>query len=100
VRDRVRVATMFGYGPRYLHSTGQLHKGGPNTGVFLVISATPTADLDIPGQPFSFGTLEQAQAIGDFQSLDGTGRRAVFAHLPSAEAAHVRELAAALLEKL
>jgi glucose-6-phosphate isomerase len=100
VRDRVRVATMFGYGPRYLHSTGQLHKGGPNTGVFLVISATPTADLDIPGQPFSFGTLEQAQAIGDFQSLDGTARRAVFAHLPSAEAAHVRELAAALLETL
>ena len=100
VRDRVRVATMFGYGPRYLHSTGQLHKGGPNTGVFLVISATPTADLDIPGQPFSFGTLEQAQALGDFQSLDGTGRRAVFAHLPTAEAAHVRELAAALLEAL
>ncbi len=100
VRDRLRVATMFGYGPRYLHSTGQLHKGGPNTGVFLVIAATPTADLDIPGQPFSFGTLEQAQAIGDFQSLDGTGRRAVFAHLPSAEAAHVRELAAVLLETL
>jgi len=100
VRDRLRVATMFGYGPRYLHSTGQLHKGGPNTGVFLVISATPTADLDIPGQPFSFGTLEQAQAIGDFQSLDGAGRRAAFAHLPSAEAAYVRELAAALLETL
>jgi hypothetical protein len=100
VRDRVRVATMFGYGPRYLHSTGQLHKGGPNTGVFLVVAATPKADLEIPGQPFSFGTLEQAQAIGDFQSLDGSGRRAVFAHLPAGDAADIRELAAALLEKL
>jgi len=100
VRDRTRAATMFGYGPRYLHSTGQLHKGGPNTGVFLVIAAAPATDVEIPGQPFSFGTLEQAQAIGDFQSLDGTKRRAVFAHLPSADAAHVRELAAALLEKL
>ena len=97
VRDRARVATMLGYGPRYLHSTGQLYKGGPNTGVFLVISATPTADLEIPGEPFSFGTLEQAQAIGDFQSLDATGRRAMLAHLPSPTATHVRELAAAVL---
>ena len=97
VRDRARVATMFGYGPRYLHSTGQLHKGGPNTGVFLVVSAAPAQDLDIPGQRFSFGTLEQAQAIGDFQSLDTTGRRAVFARLPAPAAVHVRELATALL---
>jgi glucose-6-phosphate isomerase len=99
VRDRTHAATMFGYGPRYLHSTGQLHKGGPNTGVFLVISAGPAADVEIPGEPYSFGTLEHAQAIGDFQSLDATGRRAVFAHLPSPDAVHVRELAAALLEK-
>ncbi len=97
VRDRARVATMFGYGPRYLHSTGQLHKGGPNTGVFLVISATPTSDVDIPGEPFSFGTLEQAQAVGDFQSLDTAGRRAVLAHLPSPDAEHIRELADVLL---
>jgi glucose-6-phosphate isomerase len=95
VRDRTRAATMFGYGPRYLHSTGQLHKGGPNTGVFLIIAATPRADVDIPGEQFSFGTLELAQAIGDFQSLDSAGRRAVFAHLP--DASHVRELADALL---
>ena len=74
---------MFGYGPRYLHSTGQLHKGGPNSGVFLLISATPAEDLPIPGEPFSFGTLELAQAIGDFASLDAAGRRAVHAHLPS-----------------
>jgi glucose-6-phosphate isomerase len=71
-------ATMFGYGPRYLHSTGQLHKGGANNGVFIVISAEPGEDLDVPGEPFSFGVLETAQALGDFQSLDRTGRRAIF----------------------
>jgi hypothetical protein len=69
---------MFGYGPRYLHSTGQLHKGGANNGVFIVISAEPGEDLDVPGEPFSFGVLETAQALGDFQSLDRTGRRAIF----------------------
>jgi len=100
VRDRARVATMFGYGPRYLHSTGQLHKGGPNSGVFVLISATPAEDLAIPGEPFSFGTLEQAQAIGDFASLEAAGRRAVHAHLPSQDPARIRTLADALLAKL
>ena len=88
---------MFGYGPRYLHSTGQLHKGGPNTGVFLLISADHATDLEIPGQPFSFGTLEQAQALGDFQSLDAAGRRALHAHLAAPDAALVRQLADTLL---
>ena len=87
VRNRTRAATMFGYGPRYLHSTGQLHKGGPNTGVFLFVTATPLEDLPIPGQPFSFGTLEQAQALGDFASLDTTGRRALHVHLPAPDPA-------------
>ncbi len=82
VRDRTRLATMFGYGPRYLHSTGQLHKGGANNGVFVLVSALPRVDFPIPGEAFSFGTLELAQAIGDFQSLDGTGRRALHIHLP------------------
>jgi hypothetical protein len=91
------AATMFGYGPRYLHSTGQLHKGGPNTGVFVLITATPIADVAIPGETFSFGTLEMAQALGDFASLDATGRRAVHAHLPSPDAALLRQLSAALL---
>jgi glucose-6-phosphate isomerase len=100
VRDRSRVATMFGYGPRYLHSTGQLHKGGPNTGVFLLISATPVEDVPIPGQPFSFGTLELAQATGDFNSLDAAGRRALHAHLPSPDPALIRTLANALLGKV
>jgi len=75
--------TMFGYGPRYLHSTGQLHKGGANSGVFVVITAEASEDLPIPGEPFSFGVLESAQALGDFQSLDRTGRRALFVQLPS-----------------
>ena len=75
--------TMFGYGPRYLHSTGQLHKGGANNGVFVVITAEASEDLPIPGEPFSFGVLESAQALGDFQSLDRTGRRALFVQLPS-----------------
>ncbi|HEX7941447.1 MAG TPA: hypothetical protein VF488_06555, partial [Gemmatimonadaceae bacterium] len=83
VRLQTHAATMFGYGPRYLHSTGQLHKGGANSGVFVLISHTPSADLDIPGQPFTFGTLELAQALGDFNSLDATGRRAVHIHLPA-----------------
>ncbi len=91
VRERVRrgtrAATMFGYGPRYLHSTGQLHKGGPNNGVFVLISHAPLSDLDIPGQPFTFGTLELAQALGDFNSLDAAGRRALHVHLPSPDPA-------------
>lgn len=82
VRRRARPATMFGYGPRYLHSTGQLHKGGPNTGVFVIVSAEPSPDLAIPGENFSFGVLERAQALGDFASLDATGRRALHVHLP------------------
>jgi glucose-6-phosphate isomerase len=87
VRDTTSAATMFGYGPRYLHSTGQLHKGGANTGVFVLISHTPADDLDVPGQPFTFGTLELAQALGDFNSLDAAGRRALHVHLPSPDPA-------------
>ena len=74
--------TMFGYGPRYLHSTGQLHKGGANNGVFIVVTGEVAEDLAIPGEPFSFGVLEMAQALGDFASLDKTGRRALHVHLP------------------
>lgn len=87
VRDRTRAATTLAFGPRYLHSSGQLHKGGPNTGVFVIVSAVPRVDVPIPGEPFSFGTLELAQALGDFQSLDATGRRALHVHLPSPDAA-------------
>ena len=75
VRDKYRVATTVGYGPRYLHSTGQLHKGGPNTGVFLEVVGDDPNDLPIPGEKFTFGILKQAQALGDFQALRNHGRR-------------------------
>src|SRR5205085_12216190 len=100
VPDRTRAAAMFAFGPRYLHSTGQLHKGGANSGVFLLVTASPREDLAIPGEPFSFGTLELAQAVGDFASLDAAGRRAVHAHLPSQDPALIRTLADALLASL
>ena len=91
-------ATMFGFGPRYLHSTGQLHKGGANNGVFIVITADPTEDLAIPDQPFSFGVLEQAQGLGDFQSLDKTDRRALHIHLPRRDPALLQAVTRALLD--
>jgi hypothetical protein len=75
-------ATMLGYGPRYLHSTGQLHKGGADNGVFVIVTADAEEDLPIPGEAFSFGVLEMAQALGDFESLDRAGRRALHIHLP------------------
>jgi hypothetical protein len=100
VRGRTRAATMFGYGPRYLHSTGQLHKGGPNSGVFVLLTATPDEDLQIPEEPFTFGTLELAQALGDFASLDTTGRRALHIHLPRPDRQLVREVSRALLDRL
>ena len=92
------AATMFGYGPRYLHSTGQLHKGGPNTGVFILITAPPQQDIPIPGEAFSFGTLEFAQALGDFASLDATGRRAVHVHLPSPDPQWIDRLSGLLVD--
>jgi len=100
VRERTHAATMFGYGPRYLHSTGQLHKGGANNGVFLIVSASPRSDVPIPGEAFSFGTLELAQAIGDFQSLDAAGRRALHVHLPAPDATALQAVFDALLEGL
>jgi transaldolase / glucose-6-phosphate isomerase len=76
IRDRLGVATTLGYGPRYLHSTGQLHKGGPNTGVFLQVLDEPDRDLPIPGRPYTFGRLIRAQAAGDLAALRERGRRA------------------------
>lgn len=69
------VATTFGYGPRFLHSTGQLHKGGPNTGVFLQLTGANEEDVPIPGRPYGFATLKDAQAAGDFAALQARGRR-------------------------
>ncbi|OQW36760.1 MAG: glucose-6-phosphate isomerase [Nitrospira sp. SG-bin1] len=91
-----RVATTFGYGPRYLHSTGQLHKGGPNTGVFLELVDRMAPDLPIPGKPFSFGTLAKAQATGDIESLGAHHRPAVRVELGRDPAARVNAITAAL----
>jgi len=77
LRDATKCATTTGYGPRFLHSTGQLHKGGSDAGVFLQITASDAKDLPIPGQPYTFSTLKQAQALGDFRSLSTRGRRAI-----------------------
>lgn len=81
VRDALGCATTLGYGPRFLHSTGQLHKGGPPEGVFLQLTAADERDLAIPGRPFTFGQLKRAQAIGDFQSLAAHGRPVLRVHL-------------------
>jgi transaldolase/glucose-6-phosphate isomerase len=77
LRDMRRVATTLGYGPRFQHSTGQEHKGGPNTGVFVQFVATDTADVPIPDAPYTFSILKQAQALGDLQSLEAHDRRVV-----------------------
>jgi glucose-6-phosphate isomerase len=79
--NRLRVATTIGYGPRFLHSTGQLHKGGADNGVFLQITADGVNDLPIPGEPYSFNVLKAAQAMGDFQALAARNRRIVRLHL-------------------
>jgi glucose-6-phosphate isomerase len=76
IRDRLRVATTLGFGPRYLHSTGQYHKGGPNTGVFLQVFEEPEEDRSVPGEDLTFGRLIAAQASGDLAALRERGRRA------------------------
>ena len=81
VRDATRTATVAGFGPRFLHSTGQAYKGGPNTGVFLVVTRDPDPDLDIPGHKASFGNVQQMQARGDMEVLSARGRRVMRVHL-------------------
>jgi transaldolase / glucose-6-phosphate isomerase len=82
VRDNKRVATCLGFGPRFLHSTGQAYKGGPNSGVFLQITCDDAVDLPVPGQKYTFGVVKAAQARGDFQVLVERDRRALRVHLP------------------
>ena len=81
VMGKYRIATTVGYGPRYLHSTGQLHKGGPGSGLFLQLVGEHREDVNIPGYPFSFGVLSDAQSRGDFQALEELGRRCVRVNL-------------------
>jgi transaldolase / glucose-6-phosphate isomerase len=92
LRDRLGVATTVAYGPRYLHSTGQLHKGGPPTGLFLQLTADDREDLAIPGASYGFSTLKAAQALGDLRALQDDGRRVVRVHLAGKSAAALERL--------
>ncbi|HZB89743.1 MAG TPA: bifunctional transaldolase/phosoglucose isomerase [Terracidiphilus sp.] len=100
VRDTKKVATCLGFGPRFLHSTGQDYKGGPNTGVFLQITADHATDLAIPDQKYSFGIVIAAQAAGDLAVLESRGRRALRVHLGKDVAAGLKTLAAAVEKAL
>jgi transaldolase / glucose-6-phosphate isomerase len=100
VRNRCCVATCLGFGPRFLHSTGQAYKGGPNSGVFLQITCDDAADLPVPGQKYTFGVVKAAQARGDFQVLAERNRRALRVHLGSNVAAGLARLDAAIANAL
>jgi transaldolase/glucose-6-phosphate isomerase len=92
LRDALRLATTMGYGPRYLHSTGQLHKGGAASGLFIQITADDGEDLPVPGEPYSFSVLKQAQALGDLKSLQSKNRRVVRCHVGKAVQAGLDQL--------
>jgi glucose-6-phosphate isomerase len=100
LRDRKRVATCLEFGPRFLHSTGQAYKGGPNSGVFLQVTCDDAADLPVPDQTYTFGIVKAAQARGDFQVLAERGRRALRVHLGKDIAAGLDRLAAAFHQAL
>jgi transaldolase/glucose-6-phosphate isomerase len=100
IRDKKKVATCLGFGPRFLHSTGQAYKGGPNSGVFLQITCDDAADLPVPGQKYTFGTVKAAQARGDFQVLADRDRRALRVHLGPDLAAGLTALQNAIQQAL
>jgi transaldolase/glucose-6-phosphate isomerase len=100
VRDNKRVATCLGFGPRFLHSTGQAYKGGPNSGVFLQITCDDAVDVPVPGQKYSFGIVKAAQARGDFQVLAERNRRALRVHLGPDVRAGLSTLAQAITQAL
>lgn len=100
VRDKTKLATVLGFGPRFLHSTGQAYKGGPNSGVFLQITCDDASDLLVPGQKYTFGVVKAAQARGDFAVLAERGRRAMRVHLGKDVAAGLATLASAVNEGL
>jgi transaldolase/glucose-6-phosphate isomerase len=99
VRDAKHVATVDGFGPRYLHSTGQAYKGGPNEGVFITITGEHREKVGVPGGRLDFGTVQLAQAIGDFEVLNERGRRAIRIHLTDVETG-IAALAAAIDQAL
>jgi transaldolase / glucose-6-phosphate isomerase len=100
VRDRKHVATCLGFGPRFLHSTGQAYKGGPNSGVFLQITCDDANDLAVPGQKYTFGIVKAAQARGDFQVLADRKRRALRVHFPKDVDAGLERLGRAVTDAL
>ncbi|MGB9465753.1 MAG: bifunctional transaldolase/phosoglucose isomerase [Candidatus Acidiferrum sp.] len=100
VRDNKKVATVLGFGPRFLHSTGQAYKGGPNSGVFLQITCDDDVDILVPGQKYTFGVVKAAQARGDFAVLAERGRRALRVHLGKDVAAGLATLANAINQAL
>ena len=100
LRDETKCATTTGYGPRFLHSTGQLHKGGPDSGVFLQLTAADTPDVPLPGEAFTFGVLKEAQALGDFESLATRGRRAIRVDLGTDLTAGLEELLEAVQSRV
>jgi hypothetical protein len=89
---QIRTASCLGFGPRFLHSTGQAYKGGPNTGVFLQITADANEDLQVPGRGYTFGIVEAAQAQGDIDVLAERGRRVLRVHLGDEVAAGLEQL--------
>jgi transaldolase/glucose-6-phosphate isomerase len=100
IRDAKRVATVLGFGPRFLHSTGQAYKGGPNSGVFLQITCDDADDLPVPEQKYTFGVVKAAQARGDFAVLAERGRRALRVHLGKDVKAGLSTLRAAVSRAL
>lgn len=100
VRDQKHVATCLGFGPRFLHSTGQAYKGGPNSGVFLQITCDDAIDLPVPEQKYSFGIVKAAQARGDLKVLFDRNRRALRVHLKTDVASGLRKLSAAIMDAL
>lgn len=100
IRDNKRVATCLGFGPRFLHSTGQAYKGGPNSGVFLQITCDDAKDIPVPGQKYTFGIVKAAQARGDFQVLAERDRRALRVHLPADVEVGLKRLGDAIRQAL
>ena len=100
VRDKKHVATCLGFGPRFLHSTGQAYKGGPNSGVFLQVTCDDTSDLPVPGQKYTFGVVKAAQARGDFQVLAERNRRVLRVHVGKNVAGGFKTLQAAIKQAL
>ena len=100
LRNGTRLATTLGYGPRFLHSTGQYHKGGPATGLFLQLTADDAVDASLPESPYTFGTFRRAQALGDLQALRKHGRRVIRIHLGRSVREGLRDLKSAVIEAM